>query len=300
MKFNIRYIVPVVAMLSLFTVKAQNTDNKDFAIKVTADIGLGNALSTDYTLPVVNSESSSNGGTIEFAWRFWKKDRHALEANIGLGYAATTLTADIDRFDYHYDSPATGDMDDVPYIRYYELYGLHQKVNANRLAIPVSLTYRYKINQTFSVHAMFGIKPLINLSANVSETGGRAYSYGIYPQYDYLMIDAPYMNAFGETDLSSARALSPSTNSFSASIIAGIGARAHINGPWSAEITIGYERSVSNMFKTSITDQSLINAENAPVRYLVADGQHITSLFNYLSSSKLSRVSLCLTLAYEF
>lgn len=300
MKYNLRYIIMAVAMLSIATASAQSEISEKFAIKATADIGLGNVMQTKYALPNMSSSSSSSNFGVDFGWTFFQVKNHSLEANLGFGYGSTSLTADMSKLDYHYSAPAAADMDMEPYIRYYELSGLHQKIRANILTLPIYLNYRYQINKIVSLHALVGVKLGFNVSSKVNEAHTSAFSYGIYPQYDNLMIDASYMNDFGESVLGTDQALKPEANGVTTSLLAGLGAEVKIYGPLSADVTLRYEGGINDMFKGVSSKLASFDAENAPVKYTVADGQQMTALSSYLCKSKISRLSIAVSLLYRF
>lgn len=300
MKYKVRYIAMAVAMLSAFTASAQNAVSEKFAIKATADIGLGKALSTGAALPGMDTKSSSSDFGLDFGWTFWARNHNSLEANVGLGYSRTSLTADLSKLDYHYAAPAEADMDKDTYIRYYELKGMHQKALSDRMTLPVYLNYRYEISRIFSVHALVGVKFGFNLSSKLDDAKVNVFSYGIYPQYDNLMIDASYMNEFGESVLGTDQAIKPSANSVTTSLMAGVGAEIRIWGPIAADVTLRYEGAFNDTFKSEYSNLVSFDAENAPVSYTVADGQKMQPLSNYLTKSKMSRLSCGVSLICRF
>lgn len=300
MKYKAIYIVMAVALIQAFSAKAQSETTEEFAIKATADIGIGNALSTDSPVKGMGAKSSSSDFGVDFGWTFWRQIEHSLEANIGLRYGSVSTKAHLPAMDYHYSAPAAADMDNEPYIRYYELGNIHQKISTGRLAIPIYVKYRYEINERFSVHALAGMKIGFNVSSKIGNTKGEAFSYGVYPQYNDLMIDAPYMNEFGESTLTTRQTLKPSASPATFSLMAGIGAEVRVWGPISADLTIKYEGAVNNMYKSTKSGLNTFDAKNAPVRYTVAKGQQVEALSSYLTSSKLSRFSIAISAIYHF
>ncbi len=299
MKLKPLHILTVIALLPALSAGAQSSTDEKFSVKASADIGLGRAMNPDYALPNISAKSSSSDFGVYFGWTFWQQREHSLEANIGLRYGRTSLKARLSELDYNYSAPAAADMDNEPYIRYYELDDLNQKILTGRLSIPIYLTYHYRINDRFSVHALAGMKIGFNVSSKIGRSGGNVFSYGVYPQYDDLLIDASYMNCFGNSTLDAAHTLKPDTNSATFSLLAGVGAEVRIWGPISADLTFKYEGAVSNIYKTA-SGLNTLTAANAPVTYTVADGQQVAPLSRYLTSSKLSRFSCAISLIYRF
>ncbi len=289
-----------VAMLPAFAVLAQGSGEERFAIKPTVEIGFGDALSTGNAMPGMSTKSSSTDFGVDFGWTVWRSRSNSLEVNFGLGYGSTSLTADLGKLDYHYSAPAAADMDNDTYIRYYELSAMHQKIQAGRVTLPIYLNYRYETSRVVSLHALLGMKFGFSASSKVSQSSGTAYSYGIYPQYDNLLINATYMNEFGTTTLGADRTLKPETNGCTASLLVGAGAEIRLWGPLALDITLRYERGFNDVFKTAAGSVASIDADNAPVTYTVAEGQTVRPLSSYLGGSKISRLSAALSLICRF
>ncbi len=288
-------------MFQLLSAQAQTTEpGEKFAIKATADIGIGKVLNTKSNLSDLSYKSSGSDFGIDFGWKFWNRKSNSLEANIGVGYSHTSLTADLGKLNYNYSASALADMDGVPYIRYYELGGIHQKIAAERVSVPIYLNYQYQFSKVFGIHALAGIKLGFNVSSKVKETNGTVFSYGVYPQYDNLMIDAPYMNEFGEAILDTDRTRKPEANSLTTSCLLGVGAEVRVGGPFAIDVSLRYEGGFNDMFKKAYNSSAAFNAENAPVRYTVAEGQTAASLSNYLNSSKIAKLSCAISLICRF
>lgn len=293
-------MIAAVTALTALTASAQNAADAQFAVKATADIGFGSALSIDNALTGNrDTKSSSSGFGVDFGWTFWKKGVHSLEANIGLGYASTSVTADHGTMSYHYSASADADMDMDTYIRYYNINDMHQKISAGRVTIPIYLNYKYEINPRITAHALLGLKLGVGASSKVSKATASLFSYGIYPQYDNLMIDASYMNEFGDAVLGAAQTLKPETSA-STSLLTGLGAEIAVWGPLAADISIRYESGFGNMFKSVEMTGTTFTADNAPVTYTVADGQKMRPLTSYFTKSKISRLSCAISLLYRF
>lgn len=300
MKLKSLYFTLAVSLLPFVTAAAQDGSSERFAVKLGADIGLGQALSVNNSLPGMSSKTSGSDFGVDFGWTFWSRYQHALEANLGLNYGRISVKADLPGLEYSYAAPASADMDGVPYIRYYELDAMRQKLSIGRLNIPLYLKYSYRINDRFRVHALAGLKTSVNASSSISSSSGTVFSYGVYPEYDNLMIDASYMNEFGESVIDASVTSKPDVHSATFSLLGGIGAEVHIWGPISAEATFKYEGGLNNTFKRWMKAPEVFSSENSPVTYTVADGQTAKSLSHYMTHSKLSRLSLEISVVYHF
>ncbi len=301
MKKIILFTAVLVSLNTYAASPVYNSDtNEKFAIKVEFNPCIGKAMSTKSTLQGLDTKSSAMDFAVDFGWTFWTRDSHSLEANIGLGSESVALTANLSNLDYSYSASAAADMDNVPYTRYYRLKGLHQKIKDNRMIVPIYLNYRYRLNDIVSLQALVGFKFGFKTSSKVSECNGNSYSYGVYPQYDDLMIDASYMNMFGETVLDADQALKPDVSGVTTSFMAGIGAEFRVYGPVSVNVNFKYECGFNNRFKSPQSFTGTFDATNAPVTYTVADGQQVKSLSYYLSGSKTSHPTLGISLIYHF
>lgn len=281
----------VLLICGLFSFSA---NAQKFAVKVNGDIGLGKAMSLTSGMQEMTTKSSSNSFGVDFGYTFWKKSGNSLEANIGLGYRMASATFNLPSMSYNYAAPASADEDGNPYQRYTNLSDVSQKVNMGYFNIPIYLQYQYRIVKWLGVHADFGFGLGFKCSDKVGATSGSVFSYGIYPNYDNLVIDADYLNDFGNRDLSNAKPGKTDTSGFSASIIAGAGFEFYVAGPVSIDLGIRYNAGLTNAFgsKYTINSTSSITAETAPVTYSVKDGLQIKALSDYCTKSHLNPVSL--------
>ena len=294
-----QYILSALMLAAAVHASAQSKDGEKFAIKASAEIGLGNSISTTSMLPSSRKASAGDYG-IDFGWTFFEKDRHRLEANIGVAYRSTSLTFDWDAMDYDYAAPASADMDGETYQRYYEIGYMSQKVDLGQIAVPVYLTYAYQCNEWLGFHADLGVRLGFKSSCKFKDVSGSAYSYGVYPQYDDLKIDDAYLNNFGTTNLANARRIAPEASGFSASVLVGVGAECRIYGPLAADVSFRYNAGVTNMFKEQYKNATSFSHATAPVNYTVDKGQAVKPATGYLHSSKQNQFSIRMGLIYRF
>lgn len=285
------FIILILGFVATNSVVAQNSEPKNFAVKANAEIGLGNSISTSSYLGSRSTKATSGDYGLDLGWTFWRKKAHSLELNVGIAYSPTSVKLDLGAFNYDYSAPSYADMDGDTYQRYYQLKGVNQKVSYNRLTIPIYASYYYLCNKHLGIHADLGVRLGFKTASKISNATGEAYSYGIYPQYDDLMIDATYLNDFGTTNLANAKLGNPKSNGFSASMLVGVGVEYRINDRFGAEIGLRYNPGFTNFFKGENLEKGVTN-ESAPVKYSVAEGQQIAALSNYLKSSKLNQLSL--------
>ncbi len=299
MKYNIRYIMMGLALLPALAASSQEEKVEKFAIKATAEKSIGKALCLDYAVEGMSASASAWDYGVDFGWKIWSKNRHSVEANIGLGYSSFSIKTNLHSMDYNYEAPAEADMDNETYIRYYNLDGIYQKMRADRLSIPLYAKYGYSCSKIVSLHAMLGFRFGFNLGTKMIDSKAKVFSYGVYPQYDDLIIDATYMNEFGSAEVGN-HTSKPEPNKVNAAFLVGLGAEFRVYGPFSIEVEARYEGSMTDVFKRVNVDIPTFDAENAPVTYTVADGQRLICLPSYLSQSKISKFSAAVSLLYHF
>ena len=302
---KMRHYIVAVAAFAVIGASAQSLEGEKFAVKLNAGIGIGNAVNVKSDIPALSGKSSSSDYEATFGWTFWKKNHNSLELNIGLGFSPTSLTLDLQPTDYHYNAPSTADIDGDSYIRYYDLDAMSQKSSFSRINVPIYLSYAYRCASWLGVHADLGVRMGFKASAKMVDVSGSAFSYGVYPQYDNLIIDAPYLNDFGQTDLSRAYREALEAKGFTAGVLVGIGAEFRIYGPLAADLSLHYNAGLTNLYANPFKNVPLGNNSNvspysAPVSYTVAQGQSVKSMTSYLSSSKLSQLSVRIGLICRF
>lgn len=288
-KRTIAAMFVAVALLTSFSANAQK-----YAVKASGDIGLGKGLSMTSGLPEMASKSSSNAFGVDFGWTFWTKNANSLEANIGLGYRLASATFDIASMSYNYSAPAAADQDGNPYQRYTTLSNVQQKINLGYFNIPIYLQYQYRATSWLGIHADFGFGLGFKCAGTVGSTTGMANTYGLYPEYDDLVIKADYLNDFGERFLDGAEKGTPDVKGFSASILAGAGLEFYVGGPVSIDLGVRYNAGLTPVFgkQFDISPTSAITSENAPVTYTVSQGQKVKALSDYVTKSHLNPFSL--------
>lgn len=299
MKYMVRNIITAMAMLPALAASAQDAGSTKYAIRATAEKSLGNALAIDYAVDGMSSSSSAMDYGIDFGWKIWERNRNSIEANVGVGYGTTTINSYFPAMDYHYDAPAAADMDNDTYIRYYNLDGISQKTRVERITVPLYANYRHKFSKVFSLHALLGFRFGFNLRPKMLDSKCKVFSYGVYPQYDDLMIDASYLNEFGSADVYRITTR-PKSNTMTSAFLVGAGAEFRIFGPVSIDLSVRYEGAMSSLFRS--LDQNIIEFEaaNAPVTYTVAEGQRMISLPSYFTLSLYSKCSAAVSLLYRF
>lgn len=285
-----------------FGATVPNAGAQDFSVKAYGDIGLGKGISVSNSLTGMTNKSSSNAFGVGFGYTFWRLGSSSLEANIGLGYRTGSVKFTLPSLDYSYAAPATADEDGNAYVRHVSLSDLHQNINVGYLDIPLYLQYQYRFNKWVGVHAEAGFGFGFKCAGKLRSVSGEATAYGVYPEYDNLVIQAPYLNYFGVHKLSGAVKGKPSVKGFSAALMCGAGVEVYVYDPVSIDLGIRYNAGLTNMFKRGnvITPSTTVTEQTAPVTYTVADGQIVKALSDYTSKSKLNSLSLHIGINVRF
>lgn len=275
---------------------------QDFAVKVYGDVGLGKGMSLTTALPGMSTKSSSNSFGADFGYTFWRQGGSSLEANIGIGYRMASATFNLEPMSFSYHAPASADEDSNPYIRHTDLSALSQKSTLGYFNIPIYLQYQYRITKWLGVHADVGFGLGFRCAGSTGKTSGTATSYGVYPEFDDLVIKAHYLNGFGERSLADASTGKADMKGFSASVMCGAGFEFYIVDPVSIDLGIRYNAGLTDVFTGhyDIASPSAINAETAPVTYSAAEGMQVKALSDYVTKSRLSPLSLHIGINLKF
>lgn len=293
------HIAITALVLGGFAITPFATLAQKFAVKPYADIGVGGAMNLKSEIPLASKSSTATAFGIDFGYTFWKKGGNSLEANIGLGYTVASLKLGAEDFSYSYNAPYSADVDGNSYIRHCSVEGLEQKLNLGYFNIPLYLSYRYQFSNRIGVHADLGFRFGFKCSAKLNSVNGTVTSYGVYPEYDNLMIDIPGLNGFGQSELSEAKRGNVDANGFYSSLLVGAGLDVYLGGPAWLNVGLRYDCGFSNSFK-KLFEGGSYTAESAPVTYTVAEGQEVKPLTGYLSSSKLSPLSIHAGFTFKF
>lgn len=275
-------------------VTSSQANAQNFAVKAYGDIGLGGGMSLTTALPGMTHKSSTNAFGVDFGYKFWRHGGSSLEANIGIGYRMASATFDISSLSFNYSAPASADEDGNPYQRYTTLSDVNQKIDLGYFSIPIYLQYQYRITKWLGVHADVGFGLGFKCNGRIGSTTGIADTYGVYQEYNQLVIKATYLNDFGESYLDEATDGKADIKGYSASVMAGVGFEFYVANPVSIDLGARYNAGLTDVFAGhyEITSVASYSAKSAPVTYTVSDGQQVKALSDYVTKSRLSPFSL--------
>lgn len=293
-----KYIKAIKAYAFLFGVASVMTpaeaSAQDFAVKAYGDIDFGKGMSLDTALPGMSTKSSTSSFGVDFGYTFWRQGGSSLEANIGLGYRMASSTFDIPSMSFNYAAPASADEDGNPYQRFTTLTDVKQKIDLGYFNIPIYLQYQYRVAKWLGIHADVGFSLGFKCNGKIGSTSGIANTYGVYQEYNQLVIKASYLNDFGETYLDEASEGRTDIKGFNASVMAGAGFEFYIANPVSVDLGVRYNSGLTDVFAShyDITSVAQLNAETAPLTYTVDGAQQVKALSDYVTKSRLNPFSL--------
>lgn len=292
----------IIAAIMACGVIAPHALAQKFSLKPHANIGLGNAIQFGSSLKDMTSKSGSTAFGVDFGYKFWEAGSNSLQVNVGLGYRTVSNKLALVDLDFHYSAPASADMDGNPYERYTKITDLGEKESLGFIEIPIYLQYKYRAIEWLGIYAQAGFAPSFKCSSKLNSVSGSAFSYGIYPEYDNLMIDASYLNDFGERNLADAKGEEPSVKSAGANVLVGAGFEFNITKMIAVDLGICYDVGLTSIYEGKFKDAtaSSFTAESAPVSYSVVEGQKITPISDYLKKSNISQLSLEIGVSINF
>ena len=269
-----------------------------------ADIALGGAFKVDAP-DAINTSNSGISFGVDFGYIIPSRGKVKIGIFTGLGLSTGKIDMSVESLNYHYNAGANADMDGDTYVRYYELNDMKESIKMNHLSIPIYADVDFRASKRVSVYAQVGIKTYLNAGSKIDKLTGSVYSYGIYPQYQDLMIDESWLNEFGHSTIS----LDDNINDiqfkgFSADLMLGIGARIKLVGPLSLDLGINYVNPLIDRMDTTKDTATLqsgnTNEMQAPVTYTVAGGQVVNNTLSNYCKIKSNPLKVKVGLTFKF
>lgn len=271
-----------------------------FILKAYADVGFGNAISATTEIPDISHKATATNFGLDLGYNVWQNPKNSLSVNLGIGVTPLSYKLSAENLSFNYYAPAAADMDGNTYYRYYDLNAINQDIKTTLINIPIYLQYNYNIKHWLGAYVNFGASLAFKAGSNFKSVGGDGYAYGIYPEYGDLKIEESYLNGFGNMNLGTAVKQPVETNGFSGSMLFGAGLEGRISGPLWVFAGVKYNLGFSDIYKNIYKAGESFTEENAPLTYLVSEGEIVNSMTGYLTKSKLSMFSLNVGLILKF
>ncbi len=292
----------ILAVSVAYTYGQNIGSDKRFGIKAKADIGLGSAFNIDYSLPMESDKSSQNRFGLEFMYTFCRIGKNSLDAGTGIEVEMSSFSADFADFKYNYAADPEADQDGDYYIRHSAVSDAELNLKTLGLGIPIFIRYSYNIHDKWDLFAKSGLLLDLNLKSKSEYKNGTISSFGIYPQYDNLMIDDEWLNDFGTRDLSSIKISdNPGFRTTLAWMIEA-GVRFHIIRDLSLSVGVNYNAGLTSGLRPDripIRDGDITERE-AIITYNEDNGLIGKSLNNTMAKCKLNRIGMEIGLEFHF
>lgn len=278
-------------------------------VSVNTDFSMGKPFTLEGNSLVNVDKQSSFGLGVDFGYNLPIKGAFKLGLYTGLGYTSNTI--DLSLSDYKTSFTTDQDVDHDTYKRYYENVNIVQSVKFSELNVPLYLDMSVALGNVVSLYFDGGVIGHLNMSNSIDVTQGSGYVYGVYPQYDNLLLDEHWgYNGFGDLNLTNANLSEnkvPNIKSFYADLLLGGGLRFSIpQTPVAIEAGFRYQSSlmeiVSNSgdrasvggdvsYNSSILKNTIRNTESVEV---------MRSLTDVFSSIKRNALNMHLSIIYKF
>ncbi len=296
-----KYIFAGMSLLAALTMSAQAKEERMF-IRVHGDVSLTKAIVTSSSADCVsNRKTQCNDYGVDFAYMFYRQDNWRLSVGTGVSITPSHQTLALAPTESNYDAPASADMDGNTYVRYVTTSEISQKVSSLHVGVPLFLDVDLRAHRLVSVYGQIGFRAMFKAHSAINAIEGTTSAYGMYPQYDNLIIDQPIMNAFGETRLSGDMALPIEPKAFVPEMLLGLGVRVNIYKPLWLDLGLNYRYS-GNFVKgqrKAYPDGKVTDAV-APVTYTVADGLRVNPPTHYLIGNFRNTILLSAGLMLKF
>lgn len=273
-------------------------------VKPRVNIPLGKGFSYNESSPLLDSKNSNIEFGVDFGYAIPMKSKFRVNVFTGIGFSTGKINLDVASLDYNYAAPASADEDGDTYIRYYCMSNLHQDISLSHLVVPIYADLEYRFHKRISAFLQIGVKGYFNIGSKVNNFTGSMFAYGVYPQYGNLMIDASYLNDFGESHIDETNHSDLTFPGASFDGLAGLGVRANIYGPISIEAGLNYQIGFTNIITATsapgFLESGNITESQAIATYTVAGGTKIKNLMDYIGNIRRGSLRLNVGLIFKF
>ena len=252
------------------------------------DLGLGDAYTVDGSNALGNPKSSTSSFGIDIGYSFPSEGMLKTAMFFGLGLEQSHVDLSFRSNDYFYNTDA--DVDHDSYVRHYSDLSLSQSVKLSELYVPVYLDLSYRANRLLSVYADLGAQININMKHDIDKTSGSAIIYGVYPQYDNLMLDGGWgYNGFGAHYYGSQDLVSDGLEgvaAYTVDVLAGAGFRISIpKTALAIDFGFGYQLGLMDVITNDNGQIGLENGATNPVVFNTVSGTNSTERLHNLSET---------------
>lgn len=274
-----------------------------FRLRPHFDFGIGKAFLRDGDEAFTDSKSTGYSFGVDLGVGLSSRRSFSLGLYTGIGLSLSTMDFSYQNNDYSFNTNA--DVDGENYVRHYKDLNLSQKMKMTEINFPLYLDFDFKIVNSLSLYLDLGARFDLDMGHKVDATEGSAEAYGVYTQYDNLILDShwPYNgfgnHQYGNTNLVNADLIN--VNSFTVCGMGGIGLRYSLSEiPLSFELGTNYVMGLMNLIET--TSISALG-NSTPIVFNTISGtsstEHVRNLTEMLKSMKRQQFRVNIGVIYK-
>lgn len=244
----------------------------------------------------------------------------------GVGLSNYTMVSDMPEMSYCYKASANEDIDGDVYYRYYSIRNLKYTSSVVDVKVPLYFDLDFRLSDIVHMYLDAGVEAYFNSKQNVEDLSAEYSTYGIYPDYHNLRIDAATlaemgtsMNGFlenGKLSVADIEDQSIGLATFTLDAVAGLGLRfylarsVNVLKDMALGIGVNYHYGLINYrdgkktLDVNLENPSASNTsprDNVPVNYSVSAGEKIVNVSHYISDLSRSGVlSGKISITYRF
>lgn len=255
------------------------------------------SLGTNYRLEGINvdkfnmTESMLDYG-LDFGYAIVAKPKFKLSLFTGFGLSKSSFNfTQQEEYAYSYRTSTEADFDGDSYNRNYRVSGMQSKVQLSQILVPLYFDFDFQFSRMFSIYLQTGIKAYFTSNFNITDLSMDTYTFGVYPQYDNLIIENFAPNNFGHHSIRIDKQQVESKSSVF-DLYGGVGFRLNLYKGIYLDAGVNYQTALTPIFET---DQPLfisgyVNENNAFINYSCAGGENVglfTNLFDKITRGSL-------------
>lgn len=278
-----------------------------WAFKFHYDMGMGEPYSLDKE-KYNDVKSSYNSFGLDLGYIFPSKSKFKTGLFFGAGISQSKLDMGYSAKELSYSTQQ--DVNNLEYRRIYNNIYLSQSYKMSDLVIPVYLDFDWHFTKIVSFYLDLGAKINYNLSHKVDATEGQAYVYGVYSQFQDLIMNEHWgYNGFGEHKYSINDLDNPDIadyNAFTVDAFGGAGFRFGIpKVPIYLDFGVSYQYGFMDIVKSNAAIEAYnTTSYNNALIYNTVNGdkstEHVRNLVEGAGSFKRNQLKFNMGIIFKF
>lgn len=286
--------------------------DRRWRVRPKAEFNIGDiyTLGGDYASDLLKSQSMFEYG-LDLGYALVRKPKFKLSLFTGVSFVNSNMEFEQDEvgYRYYYNAPSAADYDGDTYERHYEVKNMKATMEMTQIAVPLYLDFDFQFTRRFSAFLQMGVKAFVSTSCSVKEFSADVRTYGVYPQYDNLVMENFKPNEFTAHTVSVDNQ-DIETESMIMDAFGGAGFRLRLFGGLYLDAAVNYQMSLTPVataeeslnlgYLGDAGEGSYINENKALITYTCAGGEEVkpfTDLFDEIKRGGL-KVSVGLLLKF--